>query len=231
MHKTFSYWSYSQWSTYRKCPLWARLRYLDHEPEPPDPTYDERRERGKRLHKNIENFIDGKEPYLTPEVSAFEGTLTDARELKAAGCAVEVEKVTYLDQFWRQTTAANKWLVFVPDLKVVVPGEINLACDHKSGKKFGNEVSHYAQIELYSVAAWRIDDSFDEYKGEVWYLDQRDVVKHKFFVPQLERAFARIDKEVDRMMNDKLFRPQPNKINCRYCPFSPRGSGVCPVGV
>lgn len=233
MFKTFNYWSHSQLALWRKCPFAARLRYIDHEPgPPPKPGDDDRRERGKRLHKNAEDYVTLKASNLFEELEPFSGLLGEARGLVEDKIGrVECEKVTYFDQYWRPTTADGKWLIVVPDLKVVVPGVINMTVDYKSGKKFGNEVSHYAQVELYTIASWKVDPDHEEYVGEVWYLDQKDVVPHAFHPKQLERSFVRLDSEVARMMEDKIMAPRPNKVTCKWCDYSPRGTGICPVGV
>jgi CRISPR/Cas system-associated exonuclease Cas4 (RecB family) len=227
MFKSFTHWSFSQWQTYRACRFQARLRYIEHEPEPPKKA-DDPRDRGSRIHKEVEDYILNLDHELAPELTHFKQTLDDVRAICNVA-NVEVEQHHYLDANWRPTDKAGKWLVYIPDLRVT--GPVNFTADTKTGKKYGNELKHYAQLELYSVCAYIEDPSYEEYESELWYIDQKDIVAHTFTPRQLEKARARIDTEVTKMMDDKIHTPSPNKITCKYCPYSPRGTGVCPVGV
>lgn len=229
LFKTFERWSWSQLSTYRTCPFQARLKYIEHEPEPPQPE-DAPNLRGTRIHKEAEDFVLGAVDAVSKDLVPFEGPLTDMRELKIAQPqSVMLEHDYYLDQNWMPTDKAGRWFKYIPDVHVT--GDINLVVDYKTGKKYGNEIKHYAQVELYATAAWCNDPGYDVYHTELWYIDQKDITAHEFRPEQLERARARIDTEVTRMMSDKVHAPRPNKMNCKWCPYSPRGTGACPVGV
>jgi hypothetical protein len=65
----------------------------------------------------------------------------------------------------------------------------------------------------------------------MWYIDQADIWSTTFTAEQLAHWRAKFDDEVDRMLNDRIFRPRANTHSCRFCPYSPRGNGHCPVGV
>lgn len=229
LFKTFDRWSWSQLSSYRTCPFQARLKYVEREPEPPQPD-DAPNLRGTRIHKNAEDFVLGTEPVLAKDLAPFEVQMHDLRNLKAERPeSVLLEQSYYLDQNWRPTNKANCWFKWKPDVHVT--DAINLIIDHKTGKKYGNEVKHYAQVELYAVGAFCIDSGYDSYLAELWYIDQKDITPHEFRPEQLEKARARLDVEVTHMMNDKIHTPRPNRMSCKWCPYSPRGTGVCPVGV
>ena len=45
------------------------------------------------------------------------------------------------------------------------------------------------------------------------------------------KIVGRFDARAQRIYNDRFFKSNANKVTCRYCPFSPRGTGACPVGV
>lgn len=221
--KSFERWSWSQLSTYRSCPFQARLRYIEREPEPEKGPNDPR-DRGIAMHKAAEDYLLGEVSTPVRELEPFIEVLD---ELKSANPLVE--HTYYLDSLWRQTTRENAWLKFIPDVHVTIAA--NLTGDWKTGKKFGNEVKHYQQMELYAVGAWCVDPSFDEYLTDLYYIDQKDMVTHVFKPEQLEKARARLDIEANRMMQDKIHTPRPSKQSCKWCPYSPRGTGACPVGV
>lgn len=231
MSLTFTRWSWSMLATYRKCHYRARLRYIDRMPEPPREK-DDRRDRGVIIHKGMEDFVLGEERRELPEVLIpFEGPLQNMRDARLEGHQVEVEKPLFFDKNWQllEDDGPERWLIVIPDATVHVPGEFLLTVDGKSGKKFGNEVSHYGQVELYSIAQWLRFPKLSAYDAELWYFDQKDVVSHQFTPSQLERARARLDAEVTLMMKDTIHRPNPTKMNCKYCPYSSRGTGACPV--
>lgn len=230
----FIKWSWSHLQVYRKCHYRARLKYIDRMPEP-ERKDDDARTRGTLIHKGMEDFVTlPQRTELPPILIPFEDPLQNIRDLNETGQAsVEIEVPMYFDQNWNilPEDGPDRWLVVIPDANVRVPKEFCLTIDGKSGKKFGNEVSHFGQLELYSIAQWIRDNSFREYLAELWYFDQKDIVSHVFTPAQLERARARLDAEVAVMMKDIVHRPNPSKMNCKYCPYSPRGTGACPVGV
>lgn len=229
MSDRFEKWSWSALGVYRKCHLWAKFKYLDRLPEPKHEK-DDRRDRGTARHKLAEDFILADAAPFPEELTKFAGPLTDVRDIRKNNLGVvELEKPFYLDQNWRPTTEENRWLVVIPDIKVTVPGELNLTIDNKTGKKYGNEMSHYGQTELYSIVSWILDPSYEEYEAELWYLDLPETWQIVFRPTKLEAARAKLDAEVAKMMEDKWFRPSPSKMNCKYCPYNRKGGGQCPV--
>jgi len=216
---------------YRTCRFWAYLKYIERSPEPPREK-DDRRDRGTQRHKMAEDFVLADDAPFPQELIKFEGLLTDVRDIRRDGLGeVTLEKPHYYDHNWRPCGEKERWLVVIPDIHVKVPGQINLTIDEKTGKKFGNELKHYGQTELYALCAKIDDDSFENYEAELWYLDLPDTWQINFTHQQLDKAQAKLDAEVQAMMADKLHRPNPSKASCRYCPFSPQGTGACPVGV
>lgn len=227
--KSFQHWSYSQLSTYRVCPYRARLQYIEHSPQP-EPAPDSALVRGRRVDQAVQDYLlaDGT---LIPEIAAFEEQLGVVRELHRSGKAiVEVQHKTYLDPNWRECERNGYWLLYVPDIHVR-NHEMNLTIDWKTGKKWGNEIKHYDQGLLYCIGEWCLHPEYETYQFEDWYGDQKDVSAHTFTKAQLAVARAALDAEVAAMFADLTQAPRPSKSACRGCPFSPRGTGACPVGV
>lgn len=223
MHPTFTHWSWSQLLCWRECPYRAYLRYILHSPEPPAGP-DDPRTRGIAIHKGVEDFIGGSDE-LHPELTPFQELLTQARELHG-----EAEVRHYLDANWRPCEREGFWAIYIPDLRVHT-GKTVLTVDIKTGKKYGNEVKHFGQLQFYSIGAMCEHPDAEEFIGELWYVDQKDVVTHRFTRESLELARARLDDEVRRMLTDTVHIPRPSRVTCKYCPFGPRGTGACPVGV
>lgn len=223
MFKSFEHWSWSQLQTWRECPFKARLRYIEHSPEPPR-SPDDPRDRGTAIHKAAEDYLLNGAP-LDPVFEPFKEQMAQLKSLSP-----EVEQKNYLDQNWMPCDREGRWVVYIPDVRVTV-SDTTVTVDFKTGKKYGNEVKHFGQVQFYSVGNWCAHPETVQHVGEVWYLDQKDIVVHQFQHAGLAAARARLDEEVARMMADKVHAPRPNKVTCKYCPYGPRGTGACPVGV
>jgi CRISPR/Cas system-associated exonuclease Cas4 (RecB family) len=218
----FKTWSYSALDTYRQCPLRAKLRYIDKIPDPGN-KYSAR---GNDIHNELETIVRERLP--VPEKYAYfaDGLTTLADQNPT------VEKMFMFDSRWQPTDDRGQvWLYVKQDLMVVQPGEFLLTVDYKSGRKDGNEAKHVAQKILYSIAGWILHPDLPEYIAEMWYIDQKQITSRSFTPDLLEAARARLDAEVGRMFDDKLFRPRPSIPTCKWCPYGPRGTGHCPVGL
>lgn len=220
------HWSFKKWKMYKQCPMAVKLKYVERCPEPPpDPKSEEARQRGIRVHDQMRAAV-----LQETEVPAFAKDFSDIiAALVERGAQAEVPM--YLNNRWLQhPTYEGHWLQLTQDVLVVAEQDgFVLTGDWKTGRRYGNEYFHFKQMELYSVAAWRVYPGMPEYINELYYLDKKDVWTITFTEAQLEKALANWDAEVDVMFNDKTFRPRPSVDNCRFCPFSSRGSGACPV--
>ena len=229
--KPLLHWSYSMLALYRSCPFAVKLKYIERAPEPPPtPDREAANERGVRIHKGLEDAVMHGGP-TPPEAAYFAENVEQLRGLRTnEHVHVEVEKRTYFDSNWSVTNASDYWLVVVRDAFVVTP-EYALTIDYKTGKRYGNEVKHFSQMSLYAVCAWLEYPMYQEYPTELWYLDQKHLQPHDFSRTALMKHRAAFDAEVDVMLSDKFFRPRPSRPTCKFCPYSPRGTGACPVGV
>ena len=218
----FKTWSYSALETYRQCPLRAKLRYIDKIADPGN-KYSKR---GSDIHDQLEKVV--KEGAPVPKEAEFFAPLLYSLAEQNPTC----EKMFMFDSNWKHTDDRNKvWLYVKQDLMVVQPGEFLLTVDYKTGRKDGNEAKHIAQKIIYSIAGWILHPGLPEYIAEMWYIDQKDITSRSFTEDVLEAARARLDREVGKMFEDKIFRPRPSAPVCRFCPYAPRAGGQCPVGL
>lgn len=226
IENTLTNWSSTKLDHYNECPYRVYLKYIKRVPEgPPNPKYEEKRQRGIRLHDELRDCINAAAP-IPQEVRDFEEIVDGYREL---GAVAEVDE--FFNKEWKPHPSwQGHWLVVKKDVRIRVPGEFVLIADWKTGKKHGNEYKHYRQMQLYAVSEYVQDPGFPEYTVELQYIDQKDTWQHTFKPHQLEKAWADFDREANVMFNDKTFRPRPSIIVCRYCPFNSKsGSGACPV--
>lgn len=219
---------------YETCPMRVKLQYIDHLPEPPRPP-DNPMERGNREHKRLELFVLGDDDALGScegkQTRAFVPTLKHAQALHAAGQA-SVEENWYFDENWNVCGNDARWAWIKVDLSVrdEEAGKL-VSVDYKTGRSGYKTVEHIQQNQLYAgISALRFEWA-ETIDTELWYLDEGWVRKSSYTREEALKFIGRFQQRADKIFNDKYFRPNPNRETCRYCPYSPRGTGACPVGV
>lgn len=212
----------------------VRLQYIDHLPEPPRPP-DNPMERGNREHKRLELFVQGDKGALKTcegkQTSAFAPALEHAQALYAAGQA-STEEDWFFDENWNPCGKEARWLWVKVDLSVRDEecGKL-VSVDYKTGRSGYKTVEHIQQNQLYAPCSAIKFEWADRIDTELWYLDEGWVRPTTYTREEALKFVGRFQSRADRMFNDKYFRPNPNRETCRYCPYSPRGTGACPVGV
>ncbi len=226
-------WSYSSLSIYEQCPMRFKLAKIDRIPEPPRPP-DNPLERGNRIHKALELYVTGKAKSYDCEakqIGVFDTALTCARSLYAAGQA-SVEENWWFDQDWMTCDRDGVWLWSKLDLNVHDEANArSIVVDHKSGKSLYKAIDHVQQMQLYAAAAALRQEWADRITVELWYVDEGHIKGETYSREQALMYVQRFDARAKRIYADKHFRPNPNRETCRWCPYSPRGNGACPVGV
>ena len=103
--------------------------------------------------------------------------------------------------------------------------------DYKTGKKFGNEIKHAEQTQLYQLAAFLRYPELETIDVELWYTDQDDLTHMKYTRSQGMRFFQNFNQRGIAMTSAEEFPPSPNVFACKWCPYGPRGTGDCDKGV
>ncbi|MBT9153361.1 MAG: hypothetical protein DDT39_00018 [Firmicutes bacterium] len=227
-------WSFSALMTYEQCALRFKLKRIDKLPEPPLPP-DNPLERGSRVHDNFDNFVKGKTNVLSSEpkaVNTFEKLLAHNRELYAANLAT-AEEAWYFDGDWNET---NTWegAKMMAKLDFAALDKSNnyvVVVDYKTGKPDYKVVEHIQQLQFYAALTALKYEWANQIVAELWYVDAGAVRSVEWTREQALAFVGRFDARAQRIYNDRFFRANPSKITCRYCPYSPRGTGACPVGV
>ena len=104
--------------------------------------------------------------------------------------------------------------------------------DYKTGRKFGNEVKHNQQGQLYGIVAFLRYPSLQSLKVTFEYLDEGTPASKSYTREQSMALLPGWDTRGKSITQATTFPPRPNKISCKYCPFGPsNGTGVCEYGV
>lgn len=233
--KTIKAGSHSRLVTFEACKRRAKLAYLDRIPEPERPLppgkTEHANDRGTRIHLAAEKYVEGGVE-LIQELKSFEPELTQMRDLHKAG-NVSLEGEWAYDHKWEPVAwmSYDAWLRVKLDAMVHINPKWGVVIDYKSGKRFGNEIKHAEQGQIYQVAAFVRYPRLEKVTVELWYTDQDEIYSQEYRRDQGLRYVAGIEKRMLAMTTETEFKPNPNAYTCRWCPYGPKGTGHCPDGV
>lgn len=228
-------WSYSRLSIFEQCKFRAKLAYIDKIPEPDRPLpkgkTEHANDRGTRIHTAAELYI-GKNVELAPELAHFKSDLDSLKALYKAG-KVTLEGEWAVDADWLPTAwnSSNAWLRIKLDAFVRASKTHGVVIDFKTGKKYGNEVKHAEQCQLYQLAAFLRYPELDTIDVELWYTDINEMTSFHYTRAQGMRFFQSFDNRGYTMTSETEFPANPNMFSCQWCPYGPRGTGDCKKGV
>jgi len=121
------------------------------------------------------------------------------------------------DEDWEATEYATAWLRMKVDSLVFISDTEAVVIDYKSGKKFGNEVKHAQQTQLYQLATFLRYPQLDTVHTELWYTDQNELTQQTYTRSQGLRFKANWDKQFKAMTSCTEFPKNPNAFSCRWC--------------
>lgn len=224
-------WSFSAIKQFEKCPYSIFLKRVAKSPLP-EPLPDNPMLRGSRIHEMAELFVKGEGPF-THELRKFETEFNELAEEYANG-NVELEQSWWFNSDWLPVSEQdpNKWGIAKLDA-FVVKDDHGRVIDYKTGKKFGNEIPHAMQAQLYMIAGFLRNPQLFLITSEFWYLDTGEKtvrVYDRSILPTLINGFT---KRATNLTTAIAFPPKANKGNCRFCDFSRNGNGtgICAYGV
>lgn len=228
-------WSYSRLSTFEQCRLRAKLSYIDRIPEPPRPLppgkTEHANDRGSRIHDAAERYVRGGIE-LIPELHTFRAEFERMRELHAQG-KVSLEGEWAVDRDWEPTAwrSSNVWARIKLDALAHLSKTHAVVIDYKTGKKYGNEIKHAEQCQLYQLTSFLRYPQLEVIDVELWYTDLDDLTHMRYTRDQGLRFFRGFDNRGAAMTEARTFPANPNMFSCRWCPYGPRGTGHCTKGV
>lgn len=235
---TISAWSFSRLvEDYEACPYKAYQLYIVKRPKPPrdDVESEQRRLRGIAVHEASENYIRGITADLIPELATRADKFNEYRAYFEEGKAV-VEQEWAFTRDWEPTGWFDKDCWHRAKLDVFVNlGNVGIVDDVKTGKKFGNEIKHAQQGQLYGIDVFMRYPDIDKIKVRFTYVDQppKQDTERVYDRATLMRLLPTWNKRALKMTTATEFPAKPSKIACRFCPYGPNNGGdnSCPVGV
>ena len=233
MIQTISAWSISRLFEFELCPYRAYLRHIA-KAELPELPPDHPMLRGQVVHKECETYIAGGTDEFPSAGKKLKETLEFCREQFAEGKASVEDKWGFRND-WSDCDwmASDVWLRMATDCTVFVEVIDAVIYDWKTGKSYGNEVKYMQQSQLYACGAFMKYPNLERINVGLGFLDEGKVVTKSFERgPKIYKLIKKFEERGNRMVNCVDFRPKPNAMNCKYCPFGPAtGTGVCIYGV
>lgn len=225
-------WSFSAVKLFEQCPYAARLRHAD---RVPGPERDERHplERGNRYHRQLEQYIKGEINALPKWFNGFKTEIERLREGFSDGVVLVEDGWGFDDHLnsidWFDS---NVWLRVKLDALEFHDETAAVAIDLKSGKKYGNEVKHNQQGQLYALASFIRFPKLEQLRTEFWYPDQQKRTKKDYSRVDVAKYLPRWIEKGTRITTATAFPPKPNAHNCKYCDYGrENGTGYCVYAV
>lgn len=160
--------------------------------------------------------------------SAQSHQFTKAKKLPERGLAGELILVGTQMYAWLPV-----WLRLKLDALVHLSPTEAVVIDYKSGRKYGNEIKHGEQLQMYQLCTFLRYPELEVVHTELWYFDVDDITQKTFTRDQGLRFKRSFDGRGAKLTGCTDFPPNPNKFSCQWCRYStkPGGSGHCAVGV
>lgn len=219
-------WSYSRLIDFEQCPYKVYLKLIKKVPE----AKAEAAERGTKIHALAEDYVRGNITTLPVELKHFEHEFVALRRRHEAG-EVSVEGEWGFNSNWEPTDYKTAWVKIKLDVSVLLNPKHILVIDHKTGKRFGNELKHGEQTLLYGIAAAIRNPLVNQITTELYYLDINDIAKQTYTRNQVFKYVPTFEKRANAMLTATEFPAKPNVFSCKYCAYGPAKGGQCEFGI
>lgn len=226
-------WSHSRLGDFEKCKHMAWLKYEKRIPEPDRPLplgkTEHANNRGSRIHDGLEAYVSGQSSYLPIEVEKHFGPQVDLlRALYAEGC-VSLEGEWGMDKDWEIAAWEIAWLRLKLDVAVFLDDKCAIVVDYKSGRKYGNEIKHGEQLQLYQLVTFIRYPMLEHVTAELWYLDIGDTTSMTFTRSQGLRFKKSFQTRGHALTSCEEFPTNASRFTCKWCPYL--NTEHCSVGV
>ena len=221
-------WSFSRLMAFENCPYSVYLKSVEKAPDPSGPAA----ERGTIIHEAIENYIQCETDAIRPELgrgmkgvdlTPFMPLYNRLREGYQEG-RVEVEGDWGFTRDWQQTGffADDVWARVKLDAiefqgNDPATATSALAVDHKTGRRFGNELKHNQQGMVYAIAAFMRYPNLEFVETSFEYLDQNDRMGNQYTRSRAMLLKPMWDKRANKLTTATEFPPKPSMHACKWC--------------
>jgi hypothetical protein len=224
--------SFSRLQDFEKCQHLAKLKYVERVPEPERPLPSGKKEhandRGTRVHDAAELYVRGKVELIS-ELEEFETDFDELKRLFAEG-AVSLEGEWAVNRNWEPVAWASSdaWCRMKLDAMVRTSPTSARVIDYKTGKRYGNEVKHTEQGQVYQLATFLRFPELEHIVVEFWYTDLGEKDFKVYTRAQGTSYFDKYDARFASVTECTEFKPNPNAFSCKWCPYK---GNACEYGL
>lgn len=235
---TIPSWSHSKLGDFEKCKFLCWLKHDQKIPEPERPLpagkTEHANDRGTRIHESCELYINGTSDTLTHEAEKNFGFQIELLRAMHKDGLVSLEGEWGMNREWEPTDWKTAWLRLKLDAMVMHDDRTATVIDFKTGRKFGNEVKHAEQLQLYQLVTFLRYPKLETVHAELWYLDQpegQNLTSIKFTRAQGLRFKSNFDRRGHKLTTCEDWPANPSVHTCRWCQYGPWNGGQCQAGV
>lgn len=234
--KDITAWSFSRLKDFESCPLKAYKKYVEKASQ--DHMDRKAADRGTMVHDAAEKFVKGEGDFIK-EMAKFREYFAKVKAEYDKGDVI-VEQDWGFDIDWNITGWFDKdvWCrMKLDNLRIKTRNDggdpiYAIPTDYKTGKKYGNEVSHGQQGQIYALGTFLRFPSLEVADVELVYLDQGQTTKRTYTREKAMKFLPTWTSRGLKMTSATDYPPRPNKMTCMWCPFGPQhGDGSCEWGV
>lgn len=230
---TMRSWSHSKLGDFQKCKQMTYLKHIERIPEPERPLppgkTEHANDRGTRVHDSCEMYVSGQSDFLAPEAEKHFGIQLDLMRHFFELGMVSLEGEWGMSQEWEPQEWSKAWLRLKLDAMVMIDPTHAIVIDYKTGRKFGNEVKHAEQLQLYQLVTFLRYPKLEKVTAELWYLDQNEVTSQTYSRDQGLRFRSNFHNQGMKITTNEVWPPNPNMHSCKWCPYNQ--TEHCSVGV
>ncbi len=226
------FWSHSSLQQFQTCPFRLYLRRVKRIKEPDSDAAN----RGTLIHDEAEAYVKGEREELPSAKKAdeFENRFNLLKTMYDAG-KVEMEQNWGFDIDWNPIEDDGKlyknpklWALTKLDVFIRENPTSARIIDHKTGKKWGNEVKHGGQAMEYAISAFMRFPELEHVTTEFWYLDTGEESIRTYTRGDIMLLLPRLTTRAIKLTSATKFPPKPSDTACKWCTYP--ASGDCEYG-
>lgn len=214
-------WSFSALKTFEKCPYETFLKSVKRlKQESGDAAA-----RGNQIHDLAEEYVRGNIEFPN-ELEKMKVDYEWLHDTFISGDVILEDEWGY-NKDWDPTgwMAEDVWNRTKLDAMVFESETSALVIDHKTGRRFGNELKHGEQLMLYAIVAFLRYPKLQHIRVANWYIDHNEKLERNYTREAAMMFLPRWTERGITMTTATDFPPKPSISNCKWCYY--KKSGAC----
>lgn len=221
-------WSHSTLKTFESCAYRSYIAKVKRIQEDWGPAA----KRGSTIHKEAEDYVCDKTAELPESLKKFESEFTLLKHQFKEG-NVELEGEWGFTIEWEPCgwMAPDVWGRIKLDAILHETKTSARVIDHKTGKMFGNEISHAQQALTYAIGSFFRFPKLRHVQTELWYLDHGEITRQAYTRDEAMVFMPSLHSRAITMTTATNFPPNPSRNTCRWCTYKKGEDPPCQWGV